>query len=194
MTETLNGLKALVTTREDVFHGTLGATITYTTVTLPTLGLSISVLVGESSRVFGGAPGRAEKIVQTIHARTQTTGTSCSANPAWPYITLDDRLPRPTLSVPVGVVLVVEVPRWGWGEATDLSISNTRVLQEQCSVLLADHGRRTILLAVGRGHSDLEATVTPASNAAMPAWLGNVVVTAVARPPTASSLKVVAGD
>jgi hypothetical protein len=178
MTETINGLKALVTTSEKVFHGTLGATTTYEAVTLPTLGISISVYVGESSRVPGGLPGRAERVVKTIHATSKTPVTACLADPAWPTITLGDRLPRTMLTVPIGTVLVVNVPRWGFGRATDIGMSDTRVLQEQCSVLLADHGRRTILLAIAPGRSSLEATITPGSNAAMPAWLGTVVVNA----------------
>ena len=54
------------------------------------------------------------------------------------------------------------VPRWGWGDATDVRIGNSTVLSDQCSVLLANHGRRAILVALGPGRSGLEATVTPA--------------------------------
>jgi len=81
------------------------------------------------------------------------------------------------VTVPVGARIVVMVPRWGWGDATDVRIGNSTVLSDQCSVLLANHGRRAILVALGPGRSGLEATVTPASDAAMPAWLGTVVVT-----------------
>jgi hypothetical protein len=69
--EKINGLSALArtTTERDVFHGN-GATVTITTidVTLPARGVSITVSVGGSAGVPGGAPGRAEQIVQTIHS------------------------------------------------------------------------------------------------------------------------------
>jgi len=63
----LNGIMADVATQYDVYHGNLGATITNIWVSLPTRDVNISVSVGESSVVPGGAPGRAEQIVQTIH-------------------------------------------------------------------------------------------------------------------------------
>jgi hypothetical protein len=177
-TKALNGLKAVVTTREEVFHGTLGATITYMTVTLPTLGVSISVLAGESSRVPGGAAGRAKEIVATIHAATNTT-TTCAASSGLPSLTLSDRSPRPTLTVPVGAEVVVNVPRWSaGGDATDVHIGDSHVLHEQCTVLLPDRGRRTILLATAQGRSGLEAITSGLPNGvAVPAWLGTVRVT-----------------
>jgi len=79
--------------------------------------------------------------------------------------------------VSVGAHLVVDVPPWNWGDATDVQIGNATVLGETCAVLLADHGRRVILWAMGPGQSTLSATVTPPSDAMMPAWLGTVVVT-----------------
>jgi len=86
--------------------------------------------------------------------------------------------PSPEVTVPVGVRIVVVVPRGNWGYATEVHIGDSTVLSEQCSVLLPDHGREAILLALGPGHSSLYATVTPSSNAMMPAWLGTIVVTA----------------
>ena len=176
-TKALNGVKAVVTTREQVFHGTLGATITYMTVTLPTLGVSISVLVGESPRVPGGAAGRAKEIVDTIHATTNAT-TTCAASPGWLSITLSDQLPTPMLTVRVGAKVVVNVPRWNaGGDATDVHVGDSHVLQEQCTVLLPDHGRRTILLATAQGRSGLEAITSGLPNGvAVPAWLGRVQV------------------
>ena len=114
----------------------------------------------------------------TFPTTTIGTGATCSLPPDSPSITLSDMVPSPTVTVPVGARIVVMVPRWGWGDATDVRIGNSTILSEQCSVLLANHGRRTILVALGPGRSSLGATVTPASNAAMPAWLGTVVVTA----------------
>ncbi len=62
----LNGITADLVTQYEVYHGSLGATITDIWVSLPTANVTISVSVGESSVVPGGAPGRAEQIVQTI--------------------------------------------------------------------------------------------------------------------------------
>ncbi|MGH9831050.1 MAG: hypothetical protein ACREDR_48215, partial [Blastocatellia bacterium] len=71
--KTLNGLKAQVTTNEDSFRGPLSTPIIYAAVKLPTVGVTISVFVGESSQVPGGAPGRAEQIVGTIHMASRAS-------------------------------------------------------------------------------------------------------------------------
>jgi hypothetical protein len=63
----VNGIMAEVATQYEVYHGNLGATITDIWVSLPTANVNLSVSVGESTVVPGGAPGRAEQIVQTIH-------------------------------------------------------------------------------------------------------------------------------
>jgi hypothetical protein len=42
--------------------------------------------------------------------------------------------------------------------------------------VLRDHGRRTIFMARRAGRTFLGATVEPASNLAMPAWGGTVIV------------------
>lgn len=60
-TEHVNGLLAYVTTRQEVYHGTLGATITHFFVSLRAKGMTISIAVGESSQVPGGAPGTTEE-------------------------------------------------------------------------------------------------------------------------------------
>ena len=50
------------------------------------------------------------------------------------------------------------------------------ILQEECTVLLPGRGRRTIFLAAGPGRTRVGATVEPASNLAMLAWGGDVIV------------------
>jgi len=176
--EMLNGLQAAVTTSGALFHGPLGAAATYAAVTLPTLGVSISVYAGESAQIPGGAPGRAEQIVKTVHATSRIPAHACAADPAWPSIKLADRLPRTKLTVPTGAVFVVEVPDSGLGRATDVGISDSRVVRELCSEPHGGHGRQTVVLAVVPGQSDLEATASSSGNGAVPAWLGTVVVTA----------------
>ena len=66
----LNGLKALLATQDEPDAGNLGVTITTIWVSLPTKDVEISVSVGDSSIVPGGAPERAEEIVQSIHQVT----------------------------------------------------------------------------------------------------------------------------
>jgi len=63
----LNGLTAIVATQHEVYHGNLGAGITNIWVSLPTEGVDISVSVGDTAVLPGGAPGRADQIVETIH-------------------------------------------------------------------------------------------------------------------------------
>jgi len=79
--ENINGLSARVMTAAErqFFHGHGAGEVSITTidVTLPARGVSISVSVGGSAGVPGGAPGRAEQIVQTIHpVRSQGIQTS----------------------------------------------------------------------------------------------------------------------
>ncbi|HLX51225.1 MAG TPA: hypothetical protein VKS82_23115 [Streptosporangiaceae bacterium] len=80
------------------------------------------------------------------------------------------------LTASAGAHIVVTVPRWGWGRATDVDVARGGILREQCTVVLADHGRRTIFLAAGAGRTWVGATVQPASNLAMPAWGAEVIV------------------
>jgi hypothetical protein len=178
--ESINGLRAVVVTEHGV-NQRLGVTrgqVTKYWVMLPDSGFSISVSVAESSALPGGAAGRAEEIVHTIHATAHATASACSSSPAWSSITLSDQSPRPKLTVPVGAEVVVNVPGWSGGDATDVHIGGAHPLQEQCSVLLGNHGRRTILLATAPGRSDLEATTSGLpSGVMMPAWLGTVQVT-----------------
>lgn len=64
----INGLPSLVVSdREHVECGPGNGVMFRDWVTLPTKGLSISVWVAESTTCPGGAPGRTDQIVQTIH-------------------------------------------------------------------------------------------------------------------------------
>jgi hypothetical protein len=82
------------------------------------------------------------------------------------------------LTVPPGTRIVVTVPPWGWGTATDIDLSRSGILREECTVLLPGGGRRTVLMAVTSGSTWVGATVEPASDLAMPAWGGRVNVRA----------------
>jgi hypothetical protein len=81
------------------------------------------------------------------------------------------------VTVRLGAEVTVTVPRWGWGTATDVTAAD-RILREECRVLLPGGGSRTIFLAIGPGRTRLGATVEPASNLMMPAWGGEVTVSA----------------
>jgi hypothetical protein len=82
------------------------------------------------------------------------------------------------LTVPSGARIVVTVPPWSWGTATDVTVGRDAILREQCTVLLPGGGRRTVLVAARPGSTWLGATVEPASDLAMPAWFGDVTVRA----------------
>lgn len=101
---------------------------------------------------------------------------SCSARRGWAAITLTDSSPAPVVTAAVGAHIVVTVPRWGTGRATDVYVARSGILREDCTVLLPDHGRRTIFLAIGPGRTRISATVEPASSLFMPAWAGEVIV------------------
>ena len=104
------------------------------------------------------------------------TGRSCPVLPGWSAITLTDTVPVPVVTVPPGARIVVIVPRWGWGTATNVDVTRGGILRETCTVLLPGGGRRTIFLAAGQGSTQVGATVQPASNLFMPAWGGKVIV------------------
>jgi hypothetical protein len=57
-------------------------------------------------------------------------------------------------------------------------ITNSRpaVLRQICSVLTSGGGREAVFVAKRAGTSRLSATVAPASELMMPAWLGEVTV------------------
>jgi hypothetical protein len=69
VTENLNGLAASVTISDEPFHHPhLASTVTRISVNLPTKDMTISLSIAESPKVPGGAAGRAEEILHTIHA------------------------------------------------------------------------------------------------------------------------------
>jgi hypothetical protein len=63
----LSGLPAAVATQGEAYDGKSGVAITNIWVALPTKNMNITVSVGDTSAIPGGAPGRAEQIVETIH-------------------------------------------------------------------------------------------------------------------------------
>jgi hypothetical protein len=77
-----------------------------------------------------------------------------------------------------GAHIVVTVPRWSWGTPTDVDVARGGILREECTVLLHGGGRRTIFLAARPGSTWVGATVEPASDLAMPAWSGEVILRA----------------
>jgi hypothetical protein len=74
--------------------------------------------------------------------------------------------------------MVVTVIGWVWGQATDVRVASPSLLRKVCTVVLRDHGRRTIFFARMHGATYIGATVAPASNLAMPAGGGRVIVRA----------------
>jgi hypothetical protein len=66
----LNGIPAYVVTQGEAYDGNPGVAITDIWVSLPTENVTISVSVGKSAAIPGGAPGRADHIVETIHQVT----------------------------------------------------------------------------------------------------------------------------
>jgi hypothetical protein len=63
------------------------------------------------------------------------------------------------------------------GDANPVKVTHRAALREECTLLLPDNGRRTILMALSPGQVGLSATITPATNLMMPAWMGEVIVT-----------------
>jgi hypothetical protein len=70
--QSINGLPALLVTTNQFFHGVhASGERTQVWVDLSQRGLWISVSVGDASDFPGGASGRAEQIVHTIHATSK---------------------------------------------------------------------------------------------------------------------------
>jgi hypothetical protein len=101
---------------------------------------------------------------------------SCQAPRGSATLTLTDTAPTPRVTVEVGRYIAVTVPAWHWGTATNVQVATRSLLRPVCTVVLRDHGRRTVFEVLRPGRSHLGATVEPASNLMMPAWGGIVVV------------------
>jgi hypothetical protein len=141
-------------------------------------GLGLAAALGIATAAAAGCSSMAATVPAHPDTRQLPVMRPCSVQPGWAAITLSDTSPTPMVTVPPGDHLVVTVPRWDWGTATDVHLARAGILREQCTVLLPGRGRRTIFLATRPGSTRLGATVQPASNAMMPAWGGEVIVRA----------------
>jgi hypothetical protein len=102
---------------------------------------------------------------------------SCPTTSPSPRFTLGDSLPAASFVVRAGSWFGVVEPKWGWGQATELTISDPGVVHEQCSIRTPGGGRLTMLVSSRTpGSSYISGTVAPASNLAMPSWSGLVTV------------------
>jgi hypothetical protein len=125
-----------------------------------------------------GAAAAASGSGAAHHSSGAGSARACKARPGQAIITLTDTSPAPAVNVRVGADVVVTVPRWGWGTATDVNLATGGILRQKCTVTLPHAGRRTIFVAARAGRTRLGATVQPASNLMMPAWGGEVIVSA----------------
>ena len=141
------------------------------------LGTGLGIGLG-LSEAPGGQPAVNRQAHRPPPPAVPTEEPGCPAPRSSPTVTLSDTVPMPTISVGIGTVLVVLVPPWHFGTATDVHVGNPAVVSERCSVVLAGGGRRAVLNALAPGHSYLTATITPATNAMMPAWSAKVTVVA----------------
>jgi hypothetical protein len=139
-------------------------------------GPGLAAALGMAAAAAAGCVGTGTAAPPPPDSRHLPIGRPCSARPGWAEITLTDTSPTPKVSVLPGGHLVVTVPRWGWGTATDVHSARRGILREQCTVLLPGLGRRTIFLAARPGSTRLGATVQPASNLMMPARGGTAIV------------------
>jgi hypothetical protein len=102
--------------------------------------------------------------------------TSCRAPAGAAVLTLSDTTPTPRISVAPGRGVIVHVPKWSWGHATEVTSSTPAVLRQICSMLTKGGGREAVFVAKRAGTSRLSATVSPASDLMMPGWQGVVTV------------------
>jgi hypothetical protein len=126
--------------------------------------------------LLAGCGGADVGAVANATAALSRSHSWCTLPSGAPSIALSDTTPTPPLTVPVGTRFVVTVPPWNSTHATEVSVGTPGVAVQQCTVLLADGGRRTIYTAQNAGTSWLGATVSPASGLFMPAWGGTITV------------------
>jgi hypothetical protein len=138
--------------------------------------LRLVAALGIAAAAAAGCAGTAEVVPAHLDSGHSAIGRSCSTRPGWAAITLTDTAPQPVVTVELGARVVVTVPRWGWGRATDVHVARGGILREECTVLLRGGGRRTVFLAAGPGSTWVSATVEPASGVLMPSWGGEVIV------------------
>lgn len=105
---------------------------------------------------------------------------SCLAPRGSVTFRLTDTTPTSRARVEVGGYITVTVPAWHWGTATSINVAKP-LLRQLCTVVLPDHGRRTVFKALRPGSSYVGATVEPGSNLAMPAWGGIVLISPASR-------------
>jgi hypothetical protein len=137
------------------------------------LGIVVVATIALGGCGVQGSTGR-------VGPRAPFPTSPCGAPIGTPSITLSDSLPSQTVTVVDGSHLVVTVPGTADVKATDVTATNVTfdhtVMRQECSTVLPDRGRRSVLLATRVGKSPLFSTVSPVGDAAMPAWLGTVVV------------------
>jgi hypothetical protein len=102
---------------------------------------------------------------------------ACDTTSRYTFFTLGDTLPSASFVVREGGWFAVVEPKWGWGQATELNISDPGVVHERCTAKTPGGGRLTMFVAgPSQGTSYFTGTVLPPSNLAMPGWSGLVTV------------------
>jgi hypothetical protein len=112
----------------------------------------------------------------SLLAGSQYPGNSCTARPGWAAITLSYQSPRPVVTAPPGAHILVTVPAWGAGTASDIYAGSGGILREDCTLSLPGGGRRTVFSAIKPGTTLIGSDQEPASPFFMPSWLGEVIV------------------
>jgi hypothetical protein len=102
-------------------------------------------------------------------AAPPATSAPCGGD-AHTTVVMSDTTPTPSVAVAQGACVPVKVPASGAGTATDPTPNESGILREVSSQVLPDRGRVTVFQAVKPGRAALHATVTPPTDAMMPAW------------------------
>jgi hypothetical protein len=101
-------------------------------------GPGLAAALAIAAAAAAGCSGTAATAPAQSDSRHLLVGRPCSAQPDWAAVTLTDTSPTPMVTVPPGGHLVVTVPSWGWGTATDVHPARAGILREQFTVLLPD--------------------------------------------------------